>query len=93
MSVKDILIKNYTVQIQKGDSNIWSTRCTIWNEIHNHLNLPVTVQGLPNTISDLWTPGTTSWNSNLINQIFDAEAGDLIQKNFPIPSTNEDAIK
>ena len=94
MNVKDILIKNCIVQIHKGNSSIWSTPwCNIWNEIHNHLKLPITVDTLPNNISDLWNPGTSLWNANLINKIFDDHAANSIRNIVPVPSESADTIK
>jgi hypothetical protein len=94
MNVKDILIKNCTVQIHKGDSSIWSTPwCDIWNDIYNHLKLPVTVNTLPNCIADLWNQGTYNWNSSLINQIFYNQAANAIQNIVPVQSTCADTIK
>lgn len=59
MSVKNILELNCLVQILNGSSNIWSSPwCNLWNNIHDHLNLLVTVSPLPSKIFDLWQPGT-----------------------------------
>jgi hypothetical protein len=82
MQVKDILINNCIIQIQKGNSSIWSTPWyTIWKEIHNHLNLPLTIQNLPQKISDLWILGSMNWNADFINQVFDSDAA----ASFKIP--------
>jgi len=94
MSVKDILINNCTIQIQKGNSSIWFTPwCIIWKQIHSHLKWPITVQSLPNNISDLWNPGTINWNSDLISQIFDRQAIQAIQEIIIVPSSNNDTVK
>lgn len=54
LQMKHILSNHCTIQIHKGDSSIWSTPwCPVWSTIHDHLNLPVTVASLPNTVSDL----------------------------------------
>lgn len=59
LQVKQILQDNCTIQIQNGNSSIWSTPwCTLWNSLHSPLRLPVTQQSLPHKISDLWNPET-----------------------------------
>jgi len=94
MQVKNILIDNCIVQIHKGDSSIWSTPwCSVWKEIHSHLNLPVTLPSLPQNISDLWTPNTHNWNTNLISQIFDNNAASAICSVVTVPSDDNDAVK
>jgi len=68
MQIKDILVHNCTIQIHRGDSSIWSRPwCSIWNEIHDHLNLPITIPNLPQRISDPWIPETQKWNNELIS--------------------------
>lgn len=94
MQVKDILINNCTIQVQKGNSSIWSSPwCSIWKQIHGHINLPLTVWNLPQDISDLWIPGTVHWNIELINQIFDTNAASAINNVIVVPSDNNDAVK
>jgi hypothetical protein len=94
MQVKDIIVNNCIIQIQKGNSSIWSTPwCSIWKEIHNHLNLPVTVQNLPQKISDLWTPGSMNWNADFINEVFDSDATTAIQNTPVVPSDCNDVVK
>jgi hypothetical protein len=94
LQVKNILIENCIVQIHKGDSSIWSTPwCSVWKEIHSHLNLPVTVPSLPQNICELWTDITKSWNSNLISQIFDNTAATEISKVVTVPSEEKDVLK
>lgn len=42
-----------------GQPSIWSTPwCPIWQEIYDHIKLPVTVPNMPKTISDLWNDNT-----------------------------------
>lgn len=70
--MKEVLYTHFTVQIHKGDSSIWSTPwCPIWKSIHNHVNLPITLERLPQHVADLWYPQTRSWNMDLISHIFD----------------------
>lgn len=87
------MIDNCIVQIHKGDSSIWSTPwCSIWKEIHSHINLPVTVPHLPNNISDLWSPDTQNWNSEFISQIFDHHATAEICSTPIVPTDSNDVI-
>jgi hypothetical protein len=54
LQVKHHLHSNDTLQIHAGNSSIWSSPWTnIWNDIHDHLLLPVTNSPLPSPISDL----------------------------------------
>jgi hypothetical protein len=54
LQVKHHLHSNATLQIHAGNSSIWSSPWTnIWNDIHDHLLLPVTNSPLPSPISDL----------------------------------------
>jgi len=54
LQVKNILIENCIVQIHNGHSSIWSTPwCLIWQQIHNHIKLPISVPSMPQKISDL----------------------------------------
>jgi hypothetical protein len=92
--IKNILIDNCTVQIQKGDFSIWSTPwCSIWKEIHSHLRLPVTVPNLPHNISELWTANSHDWDINFISQVFDTAATTAISNVITVPSNDKDEIK
>ena len=83
MQVKNILIDNCIVQIHKGDSSIWSTPwCSVWKEIHSHLNLPVTLPSLPQNIFDLWTPNTTIRNSHFYDENLNDESETIIEDCF-----------
>jgi hypothetical protein len=94
MQVKDTLTKHCTIQIQKGDSSIWSTPwCSVWKEIHNYINLPVTVPNLPQSMSELWIPGTKNWNDELISHIFYVNAASAISQIIVVPADSMDAVK
>ena len=94
MQIKDILVHNCTIQIHRGDSSIWSTLwCSVWKEIHDHLNLPITVPTLPQRISDLWIPETKKWNNELISQIFYNNAATAISQTISVPSDCMDAVR
>jgi hypothetical protein len=81
------------VQIHKGNSSIWNTPwCDIWDTIHSHLNLPITVMPLPLTINQLWNHLSQTWNIDLINQIFSPQAAQTISQTEIIPSTEKDVF-
>ncbi|WVZ70245.1 hypothetical protein U9M48_018925 [Paspalum notatum var. saurae] len=74
-AVKPYINANCTYQLHEGSINIWSEPwCPIWDSIHSHLNLPIAVTPLSNQVKDLWNPADHSWNNELVNQIFDAQA-------------------
>jgi len=92
-SIKNTLVNNCVIQVHKGNSSIWSTPwCDIWNEIYNHLNLPVTINNLPSRIADLWDSHNLSWNNDIINLIFDRQAAISINKVKHVPSNENDRI-
>ena len=59
LQVKTDLCDNSVYQLHAGNTSIWSSPwCPLWNDIHDHLLLPVTVSPLPATVSDLWLPNS-----------------------------------
>lgn len=71
MQIKHYLQDNYILQIHNGASSIWlEPWFPLWHSIHDHINLPVTVNRLPSNISDLWVPNSQNWDTNLLSQIF-----------------------
>lgn len=93
LQVKKILVNNYIVQIHNGQSSIWSTPwCPIWQQIHDHIKLPITVPSMPSTISDLWDSSTHHWDLNFISQIFDNHATTTISNTQIVHSSNPDII-
>lgn len=91
MQIKHFLHNNCVLQIHNGDSSIWSTPwCALWNSIHDHIKLPVTVQKLPHCISDLWVPHNHSWDIDLISQIFDDQGVNCIANTQIVPSNSPD---
>lgn len=94
LQIKDTLTQNCIVQIHKGNSSIWSTPwCEIWNNIHDHLKLPTSITPLPQTIQDLKSNNTQSWNYDLISQIFSNEATQVICSTQIVPSDQVDIIR
>lgn len=65
MQVKTELCSNSVYQIHAGNSSIWSTPWSpIWNNIHDHLILPITTNPLPSKVSDLWILGSQTWDTS-----------------------------
>ena len=92
MSVKDTLIKNCSIQIHKGNSSIWSSPwCSIWEEIHDHIKLPLMIPRLPSYVSDLWEPNK-NWNKELISNIFDTSASTEISNITVVHSDKNDIV-
>lgn len=59
MQVKIHLHNNTTIQLHAGSTSIWSAPwCPSWDNIHDHLLLPVNQLPLPATVSQLWLPGS-----------------------------------
>ncbi|KAJ1279161.1 hypothetical protein BS78_04G134000 [Paspalum vaginatum] len=83
-SVRHYIHENCTYKIHEGTVNIWSEPwCPIWDNIHSHLNMPSIVNSLPNQVKDLWNHNGQNWNIDLINQIFDNQATQVIT-NTPV---------
>lgn len=94
MQIKHFLHNNCVLQIHNGESSIWSTPwCALWNSIHDHIKLPVTVQKLPHCISDLWVPHNHSWDIDLISQIFDDQAVNCTANTQIVPSNSPDRLR
>jgi hypothetical protein len=94
LQVKHHLHANSTLQIHNGSSSIWSSPWTEhWNQIHDHLTLPVTNQPLPATISDHWLQGSNNWNQQLISNIFHPHMVQTIMNIPVIQSTQPDILR
>lgn len=92
MQIKHYLHENCIIQIHNGSSSIWSTPwCPVWNSIHEHINLPITIDKLPNSISELWLPQSQDWDINLLSRIFDEQATRCIV-NLPVVPSDENVI-
>ena len=85
---------NVTYQIHDGNSSIWSSPwCPIWDSIHSHLLLPVTHNPLPGVVADLWFPNTRTWNLDLLSNIFDSQAVQVISQVQTVPSQDPDILR
>ena len=94
MQIKQVLHQHCVIQIHNGNSSIWSTPwCALWDSIHDHINLSVTVQKLPHKISDLWLPHAHTWNKDLISKVFDEQATGCITATPMVPSDAEDKLR
>lgn len=94
LQTKEDLHSNTTIQLQAGNTSIWSAPwCPIWDSIHDHLLLPVTVNPLPATVAELWTPNSTDWNVDLLANIFDENAVQQIIPIHTVPINRQDIIR
>lgn len=94
LQVRQDLSTNSIYQIHAGNTSIWSAPWNaIWNTIHDHLLLPVTTSPLPTTVSDLWIPGTRSWNLQLLSNTFTDQATQTIAATQPIQSDHHDILR
>lgn len=92
--LKPTLCQTTTVQLQQGNSSIWSTPwCPFWESIHNHLQLPVSVNPLPQSVADLWLPNSQDWNAPLTTDIFYQQAAQLILQIQPVPAPDQDTLR
>lgn len=89
LQVRKDFIQNVIYQIHEGNTSIWSSPwCKIWESIHDHLLLPVTHYPLPSVVADLWIPNTRNWNLQLLSNIFDAQAVQVISLVKPVTATS-----
>ena len=65
----------------------------LWNQIHDHLIIPVTTNPLPAKVSDLWIHGTHEWNHQLIANTFSAEFTNSVSATQIIPNDSEDILR
>jgi len=93
LQVKKELSNNSALQIHSGNSSIWSAPwCPLWDNIHDHMLLPVTQLPLPSTISDLWQINFQLWNANYIANIFYDQAVQIITQIPIVPSNQNDIL-
>ena len=68
-------------------------RCQIWENIHDHLILPVTHSPLPSVVSDLWIPNTHSWNMDLLSNVFDQNGVQIISQVKTVYNDQHDTLR
>lgn len=94
LQVKKDLINNATLQIHSGNTSIWSTPwCLVWENIHDHMLLPVTQLPLPATVFQLWQPDSRNWNVDYIANIFDNQAVQMITEVPMVHSEDNDILR
>ena len=94
LQIRKDLTTNVTYQIHGGNSSIWSSPwCPIWDSIHNHLLLPVTHSPLPNVVADLLIPNTHTWNLDLLSNVFDQQAVQIISQVTTVHSQRHDILR
>ena len=78
-NVRQFLFQNSIFQIHQGNINIWTEPwCQGWDSIHSHIQLPVSVNPIPNQVKDLWYPSTRDWNIPLVQELFDLNFQEFI---------------
>jgi hypothetical protein len=94
MQVRKDLSENVTLQIQAGNSSVWSSPWfPMWEDVLNHLLLPVTMNPLPSKVSDLWHTNSKNRDNDLLNNIFDVFAVQEITKMHPVPNDHQDILR
>ncbi|KAJ1254642.1 hypothetical protein BS78_K015700, partial [Paspalum vaginatum] len=91
--VKRDLLQNTSYQLFSGNINIWTDPwCHVWENIHDHIILPPTVQPLPNSVKDLWNQNSKTWNQRLISNIFSPQAAAIIIQTPIVHSQDQDTL-
>ncbi|KAJ1277169.1 hypothetical protein BS78_05G274300 [Paspalum vaginatum] len=68
---KNQLVQNCCYQLYTGEINIWTDPwCPDWENIHDHIILPVRTSSIPDKVKDLWYHSITIWNNDLISNLF-----------------------
>jgi hypothetical protein len=94
MQVRKDLSENVTLQIQAGNSSVWSSPWfPMWEDVLNHLLLPVTMNPLPSKVSDLWHTNSKNRDNDLLNNIFDVFAVQEITKMHPVPNDHQGILR
>jgi hypothetical protein len=94
LQVRHHLSSNCIYQIHAGNSSIWSTPWTpVWNHIHDHLILPIINSPLPAKVSDLWIPGTRTWDLQLLSTTFSDQATQSIATTQIVHNDHDDILR
>ena len=71
LKVRHHLNSNVIYQIHNGNTSIWSQPwCSIWENVHDSLSLPIVNNPLPAKVSDLWNQNSQTWNHHLLSTTF-----------------------
>ena len=65
----------------------------VWDQIHDHLLMPVVTSPLPDKVCDLWNPGSHSWNHQLLTSTFSDEAVNIFQATPVVTSDHDDILR
>jgi hypothetical protein len=94
LQVRQHLTSNATFQIHAANTPIWSEPwAPIWENIHDHLLLPVINSPLPSKVADLWIQGTHTWNQDLLFTTFSPQAVQAIQSIQVVNSDHQDILR
>ena len=94
LQVRHHLTSNATYQIHAGNTSIWSQPwAPIWENIHDHLLLPVVNYPFPSKVADLWIQGTHTWNLDLLSSTFTLDAVRAIQSIQVVHSNQQDILR
>jgi hypothetical protein len=94
LQVRHHLNSNAIYQIHNGNSSIWSQPwCPIWNNVHEHLILPIVNSPLLAKVSDLWVPETQNWNHQLLSTTFNDQAVQAIETTPIVASNCNDILR
>jgi hypothetical protein len=94
LQVRQHLTSNATFQMHAGNTSIWSEPwAPIWENINDHLLLPVINSPLPSKVADLWIQGTHTWNQDLLSTTFSPQAVQAIQSIQVVNSDHQDILR
>jgi hypothetical protein len=94
LQVKHHLHTNSILEIHNVSTSIWSSPWTEhWDNIHDHLILPVTNSPLPTIIFDLWIQDSSTWNQQLIPTTFQPAMAQAIMTTPAIQSPQPDILR
>lgn len=72
---------NCFYELSQSNAVIWNNPWfPLWKEVHSLLQEDAPHQNLPNFISDLWIPGSKTWDTTKINLLFGPQATAQIQQ-------------
>jgi ribonuclease HI len=93
LKVKPLLVSASLYQIVDGNSSVWSSPWfASWETIYANLVLQQQPFVYPAQVKDLWIPGHKTWNTNLINSLFNPETANAILQTPIINANGEDTL-
>jgi hypothetical protein len=80
-------------QITKGQMSVWSTPwCNGWANLYDALIIQSSNYSYPAQVKDLWLPNQQTWNTQLIDTLFQSPMAESIKSTPIIHSTDEDML-